>query len=251
MIENLKKLGFTVYEAKAYLALLEQGPSTASVISRKSKVPQGKIYETLNKLIDKGIVIEKLLDPKKYEALKPEEAFHKWTEDKKNEFEQLSKEALEQLKNLKKEKPEQSILDTISFIQGRKQNFDIATLAVKRCKKEILIISVGEQIPYPLFRELSSASKRKVKIKMIVTKHTQENKEILIEFIKHGFEIRHSKTQGYSIAVIDGQEIILSVRKPEYPNSGELVGFHIQNKELSDAFVKYFRGVWRKAEPIT
>lgn len=52
----LKECGLTQNETAAYLALLRIGKATSSVIVREAKISGGKIYETLNKLIEKGLV---------------------------------------------------------------------------------------------------------------------------------------------------------------------------------------------------
>ncbi|MCX8170569.1 MAG: hypothetical protein N3E47_01160 [Candidatus Bathyarchaeota archaeon] len=62
------------YEARVYDLLVREGPSTAMKISVLSNVPRTKIYKTLNKLVDMGVVSEVPLKPKHYIALPPKEA---------------------------------------------------------------------------------------------------------------------------------------------------------------------------------
>ncbi|MBI4895604.1 MAG: helix-turn-helix domain-containing protein [Candidatus Aenigmarchaeota archaeon] len=52
----LKDIGLTDSETKVYLALIELGSSTKGPIVKKSGVASSKIYELLEKLIDKGLV---------------------------------------------------------------------------------------------------------------------------------------------------------------------------------------------------
>ena len=47
-------LGLSEYEAKTYISLIREGPSTARRLSMISNVPRTKIYGTLKKLIEKG-----------------------------------------------------------------------------------------------------------------------------------------------------------------------------------------------------
>jgi len=49
-IARLTKLGFSEYEAKAYIALLKEQPLTAYEIAKKSGIPTSKIYEVIKKL---------------------------------------------------------------------------------------------------------------------------------------------------------------------------------------------------------
>ena len=55
-IALIQQLGFTAYEAKAYLGLLACQPASAYEVAKKSTVPTSKIYETLSKLVCKGVV---------------------------------------------------------------------------------------------------------------------------------------------------------------------------------------------------
>ena len=54
--EELKKFGLTDGEAKVYLSLLILGSSTVGPISKKSVISYSKIYEVLDRLIEKGLV---------------------------------------------------------------------------------------------------------------------------------------------------------------------------------------------------
>lgn len=57
ILEILKNLNFTEYEAKAYLALLEVSPLTGYGVSRNSGVPRSKIYEVLDSLVMRGDIL--------------------------------------------------------------------------------------------------------------------------------------------------------------------------------------------------
>jgi len=52
--DKLVKIGFSEYEAKAYLALLKQSPVTGYQLSKRSGVPRSMIYEVLGKLTTRG-----------------------------------------------------------------------------------------------------------------------------------------------------------------------------------------------------
>lgn len=52
----LLELGLSDYEALAYLALLGCQPATAYELSKVSGIPSSKIYETANRLVDKGLI---------------------------------------------------------------------------------------------------------------------------------------------------------------------------------------------------
>lgn len=58
MKNDLIELGFTDYEAKAYIALLQKNPATAYEVAKNAAIPTSKIYEVLAKLAEKGVITE-------------------------------------------------------------------------------------------------------------------------------------------------------------------------------------------------
>jgi sugar-specific transcriptional regulator TrmB len=54
--KTLKKLGFTLREARIYLACLEIGPSSVQDIAKKARVKRPTAYLAINTLIDKGLM---------------------------------------------------------------------------------------------------------------------------------------------------------------------------------------------------
>ncbi|RAL24029.1 TrmB family transcriptional regulator [Thermoflavimicrobium daqui] len=63
---ELQKLGFSKYECKAYVGLLQHHPVTGYEISKRTGVPRSMIYEVLGKLLDKGAIYLVPSDPVKY-----------------------------------------------------------------------------------------------------------------------------------------------------------------------------------------
>ncbi len=53
-VDRLVKIGFSEYEAKAYMALLRKSPVTGYELSKISGVPRSMIYEVLGKLTARG-----------------------------------------------------------------------------------------------------------------------------------------------------------------------------------------------------
>jgi len=73
MIDDLKSLGFTEYEAKIYLETLAAGgvPKTAYEISKMSGVPRSNTYSALEVLARKGAVLPVTENPTCYVAANP------------------------------------------------------------------------------------------------------------------------------------------------------------------------------------
>lgn len=58
LLAKLTELGFTEYEAKVYLALLDSYPTTGYQISKDAGVPRSMVYEALGRLKVRGAVLE-------------------------------------------------------------------------------------------------------------------------------------------------------------------------------------------------
>jgi sugar-specific transcriptional regulator TrmB len=54
--KKLIEIGFTEYEAKAYISLLLKNPVTAYEVAKNSLIPSSKIYEVLAKLTEKLVI---------------------------------------------------------------------------------------------------------------------------------------------------------------------------------------------------
>ena len=56
IVERLRQVGFSLYEARLYATLLRHGPQNGNELSRNSGVPSSKVYATLEKLVAEGSV---------------------------------------------------------------------------------------------------------------------------------------------------------------------------------------------------
>jgi len=70
--ELLREIGLSQNEARVYEALLQIGESSVQAISLKSKVHRRNVYDSLNKLMEKGLVSEVFVKGEKnFKAINP------------------------------------------------------------------------------------------------------------------------------------------------------------------------------------
>ena len=72
IVEGLRKLGLTEYEAKAYATLVGMGEATAREVHELSGVPRTRIYDILRDLGGKGFVEFVQGSPTYYRAVEPD-----------------------------------------------------------------------------------------------------------------------------------------------------------------------------------
>lgn len=77
VVNELRELGLTAYEAQAYLALIQNPSATATKLCNDTGIPDSKIYFALEELQRKGLVVVTGGVPKRYKALAPKQAMNK------------------------------------------------------------------------------------------------------------------------------------------------------------------------------
>lgn len=111
-IKKLEQLGLTSGEARVYLALLNLKSSTVGPIVKESNVSNSKIYDVLERLIEKGLVSFTVKEKTKYfQALPPKrlEDFLKNKEKELEESKNLLTSIMPQLENLSDKNTEESV----------------------------------------------------------------------------------------------------------------------------------------------
>jgi HTH-type transcriptional regulator, sugar sensing transcriptional regulator len=88
-IQSFLDLDLTEREAKLYVTLLSQKSFTATELKKVADIPSTKVYDVLQKMVKRGIVVERPFDNVKYyEAVDPRIAFMRVFERYKSDFDQ-------------------------------------------------------------------------------------------------------------------------------------------------------------------
>ena len=72
ILESLKSLGLTKYEALVYIGLLRVAGATATEIHEISGVPRASVYPVLDRLVQKELVSVSHTTPKRFDAVPPD-----------------------------------------------------------------------------------------------------------------------------------------------------------------------------------
>ncbi|MCP4726695.1 MAG: TrmB family transcriptional regulator [bacterium] len=139
IVASLESLGLSNYEAKAYTGLLSENPVTGYKLSKVSGVPRSRIYETLEKLYSKGLVLIQDSEPKNYTPIAVEEFFNKVKLDILTNMKTLRAD-LEELGSSK------GIQPGIWNIQGRKNILAKADYLIKNAENSILICAWNDDL---------------------------------------------------------------------------------------------------------
>ena len=82
--------GLSEYEAKVYMSLVMMGATKARKVSTRCGVPRTKVYGTLKKLMERGLVIEIPGQPRKFAPISPAVAFEAYLQSLQRKSQDLS-----------------------------------------------------------------------------------------------------------------------------------------------------------------
>jgi sugar-specific transcriptional regulator TrmB len=145
LILKLKSLGFTDYEARIFIALLQGHFMSATEIAESAKIRRTDVYSVLKSFVEKGYCNEIETNTiLKYEMIDPDvildKILHKIQKEKELQVVSFS-DTFKNLKPLYKSKSEEAKYSNIELIRGYNQHrqakfFDL----LKKAKKEILFM---------------------------------------------------------------------------------------------------------------
>lgn len=139
-IEQLVKIGFSEYEAKAYIALLRENPITGYQLSKLSGVPRSMIYEVLGKLTARGAAMTLYREGGTKYAPVPADEF----------LDQLHREHEDAISMLKDELATldaTSDLDYVWSIEGRENIMAKVEEMIAQAQRRIYVSLLAETFP--------------------------------------------------------------------------------------------------------
>jgi len=235
---NLKSLGLTENEAKIYESLLEMGPRAAGTISRKTKLHRRVVYDTLDRLVEKGLIGYIVENGKKIFSASNPQRFLEIANEQKNRIENILPDMIS-LFNSSKDKQKEETL----FFRG-KEGLKSVFEDQLADKKEILIIGASEMayegLQYYFHWFDKRRVKEKIKTKIIFNKDVEGNHpKIPLSEIKYLPE-KYSSPMAINIY---GDKIAIILWSKESP-----FAIVVKQKEIADGYRKHFEMIWKNSK---
>ncbi len=199
LIAQLKELGLTEYEAKAYTALVQNSHVSAYQVSKNSGIPRARIYDILNGLVEKGFVLkEETADQTTYSSIPVEMFLQQIQQRWQSNFTSIS----DQLEKL--ETKEQEAEPKVLMLKGKQTIINYCQNLLKKAETKI-ILSMWEDM-YDTLREDIEGVSQHVKvhgITLYVGEHLAS-----IDQHRATHYTRKTSTPHWFILSVDGQEMI-------------------------------------------
>lgn len=160
IMQDMKTLGFSAYECKAYLALLQEFPVNGYALSKASGIPRSRIYEVLKSLIAKQMVFEQADGKTRlYTPMEPDIFIKKL----KAQYDEIF-DGLKQFAGTLYREPKQD--DKLVVIQGRENIIGFLKVLIKGAERRVAV-SIWDEELNALTRELDAALDRGVRLRGI------------------------------------------------------------------------------------
>lgn len=233
----LEELGLSKGEIKVYLTLLETGITKVGKIIEKSGVVSSAVHNSLNTLLEKGLISYiKKGKIKYYKAVPPKQLVDFIEEKKKRVLEILPK--LEKKQKILKEKNEAEIFEGIKGVTT------MLNILIEDTKKgnEYLFFSAYVKEKNEEIQKFFKKYDAKRKAKGLIVKGLAP-KELKPLFVKR--KILNMKYSNFPIL----SDISICNNKIIFISWGEKpIGYLIHSKQISKKYKEFFNKIWKTAK---
>jgi sugar-specific transcriptional regulator TrmB len=210
MIETIARkmtnLGFTQYEARAYVSLLQNFPATRYEISKRSGIPRSAIYDVIHRLEQFGAVNAISAKPEKYVPLPPD----KFVELLENRYKSKIEEFYDSVSDMQVDLESENLWN----ITGYTNLILKAKEMISNAQNEIYLSTWNREIQ-ELKTELKEAVNRGVKV--VLFSFTKTARIGLV--YSYGLEEKElEKAWDHKIILVrDREELLMGEANRQYP----------------------------------
>ncbi|MEE9525355.1 MAG: helix-turn-helix domain-containing protein [Candidatus Woesearchaeota archaeon] len=238
----LEKLGLTKNEIIIYLALLELGTTTTGPLTKKAGLHTSRVYESLNKLIEKGLVSFAIKSNiKQFSAADPNTLLN-ILEQEKREVEEI----IPRLKAIEKEHLPDEKATTYEGYKGVKNVYDNVVATLKKGDEILVFGARGQDESFMAKTYFKQYTKRRIakgiKMRMIFNADAKETGSFYskLPLTQVKYMPKDMKTPAAVDIYSDNVGILVLKKLP--------MVFLITSKEVADSYRAFFEMLWKMAE---
>lgn len=271
LVKQLEAIGFTNYESKVFMTLMQGHNMTAAEIAKDAKIPRTSVYDILKSFTQKGICNE-IDTPSKlrYEMIDPDVVEDKLKREIQNTYQKKASELDSSFKTLKgfyKSKAQKDSSEKIELLKGFNMHRTAKLLKlINNAKKEILVANrLPDRISKKADDEADEFLENGGKLKTIYQlgeklriryddgwREVGRNEiiEMLRSYETENAEIRLTKSLPQSFFVFDQKHVFLNIidETVEKHNMSDLI---IDNEQYATAMKDLFDYYWDRSMTIS
>jgi len=259
----LGEVGLTFYERQALLTLMVSSVADAATLCREGDIPTSKIYRSMERLRDLGLVQIQPSRPRLFAALPPEAVVERVTEIVRARAENVAAGTRDLLDRLSKRAGRAAGRHAfVDLALGADSHVSRHLVHLATARRRILsylehadLVAIDRAVAggLPILRRIArNASEHHVDHR-VVFGFSYATAPVLIDFLRrHRSEIRHLTGVRYSgelgrpFHVVDDDMVVLPQDHPFAPG-GRFASLLVRDRDLAEGLAIGFDGLWRKA----
>ncbi len=247
MVDNLQRLGLTLNEAKIYLATLNLGEaSPVSTIARKASVHRTTVYDVLEKLRKRGLIVRNKKTSGRYYRAMPPEKILSYLDEESRKLNRMMEDAKECLPRLNAEYTAMTNRPRVYFYEGEEGLMRVYEETLK-AKGEILAYANAEVNHAMMNDYLVGYYKRRAKRKIPLRSISNDTPKDRAQFANDKKELRECRIVPKE-KIDFTPEINFFNNKIMIANWKEKLGIIIESEEIANVFKQTFELAWEAAE---
>ena len=237
----LESIGLTKNESLTYLALLKLGKAKSGKIVEEAKISGGKVYETLNKLINKGLIKIAIENGVKHFIVNSPQTLINYIKEKEKILKQKESELEKLIPSFEILREIDNSKEIVSLIKGLRGISVIVYECLEKSKTPISIMGIRSSKNEKFNRFWMNWHRKRVELKkeariIFSDKNTDYWKFFKkLKFTKVKELLRLSPS---AIMIIGDNTFIFSYEK-------ELICIHITSKSITNSISNFFEDLWK------
>lgn len=255
-VDELTTLGLSSYEARVYVALVENGVMTADDVATEADVPIGRIYDVLNSLADRSLVRADDGRPRTYAHVEPSMAIDRVLgrrrnelETKRGEYERTASSARRNLTALVEEvQTEQFATSAFHDVAARDLLVERFGSAAIEIRIYVDSIAFRSEICDAFVTQLEACLDDGIDVRLLATEFDPASPPFT-RLLDSGVRIRRTETVPHQrFVVIDDREVCVEILDPVHADD-LLAVVNFRDDGIAADLASSFDECWRRTGP--
>ena len=242
----LEEIGLTKGEIEVYLALLELGLSTTGKITKESGISSSKVYEVLQRLVNKGLVSYVIQNGKQHYSATSTEQLLNFLEEKKKEISNGQEEIRKIMPYFESKRKHNKLPEAVIY-RGKKGALFLLDDIIRdgkekfQKKEEFEVVGCGNEdyvtyFPSQINEYVKFAKKYHIRERLIFGKGIKtSNDNANIKYLPPELNLPvRTIVYGDKVAIVDFAEPMTLII--------------IEKKSVANAYMNYFNALWKIAK---
>ena len=257
IVSTLSQFGLDKTDSKLYLGLLQMGSVTVGSISSKLEMDRGKVYRSLNRLRNLGLVSTTFSNPTICRAEDPQEALNCIIQGKEDEIitmQKLSKKIIKDLK-LSPNETDDSSVSSFSIIQGRSNIYARIGKLIQHASNSVYLVTTIEDVlrmyHTSIPEKIEMAQKNGIEVKLLT--YTKSANLLPLVDRLNALEVKIGKLPSQSRMVVEKEKQLImsgSIQESmDLNDENDSILFSTSSEMISNMY-SLCSHLWQKSKPL-